>query len=485
MRRRGRRLQGWTHDRRSHLPPHRRHRRVRDPQGRRQGQGPARPPGDRSSATRPASPTSRPPSTSWMPPSRRCADPRELPLHPGRRPARAARGDRREDAARLGPRGRRAAQVARDQRRQAGRLPGVRHAARPGRRGAPARAVLDDLPRGDPARRRRPRRGLRRAPTRTTRSPSSSSRPPAPTRTKVLVFVSPSNPTGAVYSPDEIKAIGEWAARARHLGDHRRDLPEPRLRRRRVSSIVEAGARSSPTRRPRQRRRQDLRDDRLARGLDGRPDRRDQGRHQPAVAPHLERQQHRAARRARRAHRRRRPVEQMREAFDRRRTLIVAELDEDRRASPCPNPQGAFYVYPDVQGPARAARGGGTTPTTSLELADLILDEAEVAVVPGEAFGPPGYLRLSYALATPTSRGRRPHGLTAGRGPRPPRGPQWSRNDPPSAGCATIGGLSRVRGGCRQGSARRRARPRNARARRRGRRGPGRRSPRPWPCRDW
>ena len=62
-----------------------------------------------------------------------------------------------------------------------------------------------------------------------------------------------------------------------------------------------------------------------------------------------------------------------------------------------PTPQGAFYVYPDVTG-LLGRTWGGVTPTTSLELADLILDQAEVAVVPGEAFGPSGYLRLSYAL---------------------------------------------------------------------------------------
>ena len=63
----------------------------------------------------------------------------------------------------------------------------------------------------------------------------------------------------------------------------------------------------------------------------------------------------------------------------------------------CPVPQGAFYVYPSVKGLlGRTIRG--VTPQTSAELAALILDEAEVAVVPGEAFGPTGYLRLSYAL---------------------------------------------------------------------------------------
>ena len=63
----------------------------------------------------------------------------------------------------------------------------------------------------------------------------------------------------------------------------------------------------------------------------------------------------------------------------------------------CPEPEGAFYVYPSV----KALLGKeirGKRPQTSVELAALILDEAEVAVVPGEAFGTPGYLRLSYAL---------------------------------------------------------------------------------------
>ena len=62
-----------------------------------------------------------------------------------------------------------------------------------------------------------------------------------------------------------------------------------------------------------------------------------------------------------------------------------------------PTPEGAFYVYPD--GTALLGREwAGSTPTTTLELADLILEHAEVAVVPGEAFGPSGYLRFSYAL---------------------------------------------------------------------------------------
>ena len=89
-------------------------------------------------------------------------------------------------------------------------------------------------------------------------------------------------------------------------------------------------------------------------------------------------------------------VAQMREAFDRRRRTIV-EMLLAIDGVVCPMPTGAFYVYPSVHGVlGRTIRG--RTPTSSAELAELILDEVEVAVVPGEAFGPSGYLRLSYAL---------------------------------------------------------------------------------------
>lgn len=91
------------------------------------------------------------------------------------------------------------------------------------------------------------------------------------------------------------------------------------------------------------------------------------------------------------------PVAAMREAFDRRRRTMLAML-ADVPGVVCPVPQGAFYVYADVRGLlGRSIRG--RTPTTSAELAELVLDEAKVAVVPGEAFGPSGYLRLSYALS--------------------------------------------------------------------------------------
>lgn len=90
------------------------------------------------------------------------------------------------------------------------------------------------------------------------------------------------------------------------------------------------------------------------------------------------------------------PAHVMRERFNARRQVVAAGLNAIDGVV-CPEPTGAFYVYPDVRG-LLGRTYGSHTPTTSLELADLILDECEVAVVPGEAFGPSGYVRLSYAL---------------------------------------------------------------------------------------
>ncbi|MCW2777434.1 MAG: aspC1 [Frankiales bacterium] len=89
-------------------------------------------------------------------------------------------------------------------------------------------------------------------------------------------------------------------------------------------------------------------------------------------------------------------VAEMRAAFDRRRQTMVRMLNEIPGVT-CPEPQGAFYAYPSV----KALLGKeirGKRPQTSAELAELLLDEVGVAVVPGEAFGTPGYFRLSYAL---------------------------------------------------------------------------------------
>nr|WP_152649150.1 pyridoxal phosphate-dependent aminotransferase [Demequina flava] len=90
-------------------------------------------------------------------------------------------------------------------------------------------------------------------------------------------------------------------------------------------------------------------------------------------------------------------VHAMREAFDRRRQTMVSMLREIEGFT-VPTPRGAFYAYPSVEGLiGRSVRGREIG--SSIDLAAVILEEAEVAVVPGEAFGPSGYLRLSYALA--------------------------------------------------------------------------------------
>lgn len=89
----------------------------------------------------------------------------------------------------------------------------------------------------------------------------------------------------------------------------------------------------------------------------------------------------------------------MREAFDVRRKAIVAALNAIDGVH-CPTPTGAFYAFADVSGLLNRLLGAnGSVATSSAELAAMLLDEAHVAAVPGEAFGAPGYLRFSYALA--------------------------------------------------------------------------------------
>jgi aspartate/methionine/tyrosine aminotransferase len=89
-------------------------------------------------------------------------------------------------------------------------------------------------------------------------------------------------------------------------------------------------------------------------------------------------------------------VAEMKEAFDRRRQTIVAMLNEIHGVV-CPTPEGAFYAYPSVKG-LLGREYDGRVIGSSADLSEYILDRAEVAVVPGEAFGAPGYLRMSYAL---------------------------------------------------------------------------------------
>ena len=220
-------------------------------------------------------------------------------------------------------------------------------------------------------------------------------------RTKVLLFVSPSNPTGAVYSPAVTKAIGEWALEhgiwviSDEIYQNLTYSSDPAVAPRAVS-IVEAVPELADTAI-------------LVNGVAktyamtgwrvgwmvGPVDAmKAAGNLQSHLSSNVSNISQRAALAALTGPQD--EVEQMRRAFDRRRTLIVAELNKIDGVI-CPTPEGAFYVYPDVTGLLNR-EWGGVTPTTSLELADLILEQAEVAVVPGEAFGPSGYLRLSYAL---------------------------------------------------------------------------------------
>jgi aspartate/methionine/tyrosine aminotransferase len=90
-------------------------------------------------------------------------------------------------------------------------------------------------------------------------------------------------------------------------------------------------------------------------------------------------------------------VGEMRTAFDRRRHLIVDLLNNTNGVT-CPTPEGAFYAYPSVKGLLGKTLRGRTI-DSSLTVAEVALEEALVAIVPGEAFGTPGYLRLSYATS--------------------------------------------------------------------------------------
>jgi len=215
-------------------------------------------------------------------------------------------------------------------------------------------------------------------------------------RTKVLLFVSPSNPTGAVYSPAETAAIGEWAEE--HglwiISDEiYQNLTYDGVR---AVSIVEAVPALA---------------DRtiLVNGVAktyamtgwrvgwmvGPADAiKGAGNLQSHLSSNVNNIAQRAALAALTGPQD--AVEQMRLAFDHRRQTIVTELNRIDGMH-VPTPEGAFYIYADVRG-LLGREWRGSTPTTSLELADLILEKAEVATVPGEAFGPSGYLRLSYAL---------------------------------------------------------------------------------------
>ena len=284
---------------------------------------------------------------------------------------------------------------ARHQRRQARGLQRVPDAARPRRRGAAPCALLDDVPRGHRARRRR---AGRRARDRRRRIPghrraAGSGVHAAHEGAGVRVAVEPER-RGVPARPGRgDRRVGR---RARRVGRHRRDLRAPHLRRARVLVAARARARGSRHLRRVERRGEDLRDDGLARRLDDRARRRHHGRDQPAVAPDVERRRRFAARRARRGERRPR-----RSRGDARRVRRRGR-DHARDAGGDPRSRvhraaGRVLLLPVVRGRAGRELAGGRR-TTTLELCALLLDEAEVAIVPGEAFGAPGYARISFAL---------------------------------------------------------------------------------------
>jgi aspartate/methionine/tyrosine aminotransferase len=215
-------------------------------------------------------------------------------------------------------------------------------------------------------------------------------------RTKVLLFCSPSNPTGAVYPREQVEAIGRWAVEHglwvltdeiyEHLtydGASAASMPAvvPELADRCVvvngvaKTYAMTGWRVGWMLGP-----ADV--VKAATNLQSHATSNVSNVAQAAALAALRGDLSAAA--------------EMRTAFDRRRRTMVRMLAEIPGVT-CPEPLGAFYCFPSVKG-VLGTTLRGAIPRTSAELAELVLDEAEVAVVPGEAFGAPGYFRLSYAL---------------------------------------------------------------------------------------
>ena len=215
-------------------------------------------------------------------------------------------------------------------------------------------------------------------------------------KTTALVFVSPSNPTGSVYTAQETRAIGEWAV------EHGIWIISDEIYQNlvyegtRAVSIVEAvpDAAAQTILVNGVAKTYAMTGWRLGWMVGPKDAIKIAGNLQSHLCSNVNNIAQRAALAALTGPQG--EAEQMRLAFDRRRRIIVEELSKIDGVA-VPTPLGAFYVYPDVRG-LLGREWDGVTPTTSLELADLILEKAEVAVVPGEAFGPSGYLRLSYAL---------------------------------------------------------------------------------------
>jgi len=216
-------------------------------------------------------------------------------------------------------------------------------------------------------------------------------------KTKVLLFCSPSNPTGSVYSREQVKEIGEWAVKNNiwvitdeiyeHLlydGATAPSLPVlvPALA---DTCIIINGVAKTYA----------MTGWRVGWMIGPKDVIKAATNLQSHLTSNVSNVSQRAAIAAVTGNLD--AVHAMGEAFNRRRKLIVGLLNEVPGFE-CPTPTGAFYVYPSVKG-ALGKSIRGKTPTTSAQLATILLEEVEVAAVPGEAFGPSGYLRFSYATS--------------------------------------------------------------------------------------
>ncbi|HEY1222628.1 MAG TPA: pyridoxal phosphate-dependent aminotransferase [Acidimicrobiales bacterium] len=215
-------------------------------------------------------------------------------------------------------------------------------------------------------------------------------------KTKLLVFTSPSNPTGAVVRPDDVAAIGRWAAEhdiwvvADEIYEHlvygdathvSMPVVAPELEDRWV--VVNGVAKTYA-----------MTGWRIG-WMIGPPDVMSAAvNYQSQTTSNISNISQRAAVAALNGDLS--AVAEMRTAFDRRRRLMTSMLNAIDGVS-CAEPEGAFYCYPNVQGLLGRSLGGKVA-TSSSELAGNLLETIKVAVVPGEAFGTPGYFRLSYAL---------------------------------------------------------------------------------------
>ncbi len=215
-------------------------------------------------------------------------------------------------------------------------------------------------------------------------------------QTKVLIFVSPSNPTGAVVRPDDVAAIGRWASEHdvwvlcdeiyEHLtygGARHVSLPvvAPEVGERWI--VVNGVAKTYA-----------MTGWRVGWMIAPRDVAEAAINYQSQTTSNISNISQRAAVAALTGDLA--AVSQMRAAFDRRRRTMCAMLNAIDGVS-CPEPEGAFYCFPDVSG-LLGRSVGDRVAETSAELAESLLETIQIAVVPGEAFGAPGFFRLSYAL---------------------------------------------------------------------------------------